>query len=347
MCMKAGYDTTAPFPEDFTETLQQETALQMKEFFKQVKNCSTNGLAEAIECSFVAPKCNSLGEPVYPCKQVCAEFLKQCELELSGFTLDFFISSCLVLSNGSSSCDQCYTPPNFTTNASQPGPLDRGCQELIIPACKNLGAYNNTLISVPSQKELYLWFYEKNYTEDSAETDFPEVARKMFEQYPKCQENIKKLFCGEYLPPCFPDEAPRLYSLCQPLCDQIATDCPGFFSHDLMGSEYCSTMARGNTKHGYCQSTDWPAAFSWVRYMEATMSPSAVPGSNGLKPWSIVLAALLPLLIVGLVVGLVVARVVRWKKSGGAGAAYSNYYKKQSDDILSLETDASMDSSTV
>ena len=49
MCMKAGYDTTVPFPEDFTETLQQETALEMKEFFKQVKNCLTNSLAETIE----------------------------------------------------------------------------------------------------------------------------------------------------------------------------------------------------------------------------------------------------------------------------------------------------------
>jgi len=127
MCMKAGYDKTVPFPEDFTETLQQETALEMKEFFKQARNCSTNGLAETIECSFVAPKCNSLGEPVYPCKQVCAEFLKQCELELSDFTLDFFISSCLVLSNGSSSCDRCYTPPNFITNASQPGKLPKWC----------------------------------------------------------------------------------------------------------------------------------------------------------------------------------------------------------------------------
>ena len=125
MCMKAGYDKTVPFPEDFTEMLQQEVALEMKEFFKQVKNCSTNGLAETIECSFIAPKCNSLGEPVYPCRQICAEFLKQCEPELSGFTLDFFISSCLVLSNGSSNCDQCYTPPNVTTNASQPGKLPK------------------------------------------------------------------------------------------------------------------------------------------------------------------------------------------------------------------------------
>ena len=125
MCMRAGYDRTVPFPEDFTKTLQKEAALEMTELFKQVKNCSANGLAETIECSFVAPKCNSVGEPVYPCIQVCAEFLKQCELELSGLTLDFLISSCLLLSNGSSSCAQCYTPPNFTTNASQPGKLPK------------------------------------------------------------------------------------------------------------------------------------------------------------------------------------------------------------------------------
>lgn len=118
MCMKAGYDITVPFPEEFTEPLQEETAMEMKEFLKAVKNCSTSGLAEAIECSFVAPKCNSRGEPVYPCRQVCAEFLKQCELELSKLELDYLISSCLVLSNGSSSCAPCFTPPNFTANES-------------------------------------------------------------------------------------------------------------------------------------------------------------------------------------------------------------------------------------
>ena len=80
---------------------------------------------------------------------------------------------------------------------------------------------------------------------------------------------------------------------------------------------------------------------------EATKSPSAVPDSNGLKPWSIVLAVFLPLLIMGLVVGLVVARVAQRKKSGGAGVAYNNYYKKQSDDILPLEIDGNVDSSTI
>ncbi|KAL9963463.1 hypothetical protein ACROYT_G026974, partial [Oculina patagonica] len=340
MCMKAGYDKTVQFPEEFTEPLQEEVAMEMREFLKAVKNCSTSGLAEAIECSFVAPKCGRRGKPVYPCKQVCAEFLKHCELELSELELDYLISSCLVLSNGSSSCAPCFTPPNFTANESVLGPLDRGCQELIIPACKNLGAYNHTLTSVPVQKQMYSWFYEKNYTEDSAETEFPEFVRNMFEQYPKCQENIKKIFCGEYLPPCFPDEGPRPYSLCQPLCHQMAKECPEIFSHDIMvAAEYCSTMAKGQTKHGYCQSTEWPAAFSWIQYVteEATKAPSVVPESHGTKAWVIIIAVLLSLLIVGLVV----TRVIWWKKSRDApGVAYTKHYDKQAEDSVPLETEA-------
>lgn len=121
MCMSAGYDKTLPFPDDFTADVQQEIAMELREIFESVRNCSTNGLAEAIECSFVAPKCNSLGDPVYPCKQVCAEYLKQCEHQISEDALDFLISMCLVLSNGSSGCDPCFQPPNFSVNDTVPG----------------------------------------------------------------------------------------------------------------------------------------------------------------------------------------------------------------------------------
>lgn len=79
------------------------------------------------------------------------------------------------------------------------------------------------------QEDLYHWMYEKDYTDENPETEFPTFVQAKFDKYPKCKENIKKLFCGEHLPPCFPDEGPRLYSLCQPLCDQIASDCPDFF----------------------------------------------------------------------------------------------------------------------
>ena len=121
ICMKAGYDTTLPFPKYVSKATKLEMAKEMIEAIKSTQNCSAEGLAEAIECAFVAPKCSSKGDAIYPCKQVCAEFLKQCELHLDEFWLDYLISSCLVLSNGSSSCAPCFVPPNFTTNESVPG----------------------------------------------------------------------------------------------------------------------------------------------------------------------------------------------------------------------------------
>ena len=37
-------------------------------------------------------------------------------------------------------------------------------------------------------------------------------------------------------------------------------------SHDLSAAEYCGTMAKGNSAHGFCQSSQWPEPFSWFPY---------------------------------------------------------------------------------
>ena len=37
-------------------------------------------------------------------------------------------------------------------------------------------------------------------------------------------------------------------------------------SHDLTAEEYCSTMAKGNSAHGFCQSNQWPESLSWFPY---------------------------------------------------------------------------------
>ena len=37
-------------------------------------------------------------------------------------------------------------------------------------------------------------------------------------------------------------------------------------SDDLSAEEYCSTMAKGNSAHGFCQSDQWPASLSWFPY---------------------------------------------------------------------------------
>ena len=111
------------------------------------------------------------------------------------------------------------------------GPLDRGCQELIIPACKNLGVSNYTLIGEDLQKDWYFHSYRKRFTPSSAEKEFPPEIKAALKKYPKCQENLKKLFCGEYFPPCFPDEEQGFYSICKSVCDDIARDCPEFFRY--------------------------------------------------------------------------------------------------------------------
>ncbi|XP_022792919.1 uncharacterized protein LOC111331942 isoform X2 [Stylophora pistillata] len=239
---------------------------------------------------------------------------------------------------GCDGCEPCFRPSNFTANETASGPLDRGCQELIFPACKSLGAYDNTLISISMQKELYSWFFNKEYNINNTETKFPAAVQKLLDQYPKCQENIKKLFCGEHFPPCFPDESPRVYSLCQPLCDQIATDCPGFFSQDLIASEYCSSKARAHSKHGYCQSTKWPTSFEWFHRKAATKSPSLILESHmhhGIKVWQIFIAVFIPTLAVGLAVAVAI-----WmkKRSSRHLAAYIKHYERDADDTFPLDT---------
>ena len=121
ICTNAGYDTTTPFPSYFTAAIKSDIAAEVIHAINLTRNCAVKGLAEAIECSPVVPKCNSLGRPILPCREVCAEFLKQCEFHLDVFNLDYLISFCLVLPTNSSNCAPCMVPPNFTTNSSVPG----------------------------------------------------------------------------------------------------------------------------------------------------------------------------------------------------------------------------------
>lgn len=130
------------------------------------------------------------------------------------------------------------------------GPLDRGCQELIIPACKNLGVSNYTIIGADLQKDWYLHTYHKRYSPNSAGTEFPPEFQGVLNKYPKCQENLKKMFCGELFPPCFPDEGHGFYSICKSVCDDIVRDCPEFFRYFIL-PKLCSLHSRCSLASGW------------------------------------------------------------------------------------------------
>ena len=121
-------------------------------------------------------------------------------------------------------------PPPAPFSVLPLGPLDRGCQELIIPACKDLGVYSHTLLSESVQKHLYLALWGKSYNKSDLQRDFPKVFENIFANYPKCRRNAETLFCGEMFPPCFLHETKTVYKTpCRSLCNDIARECPGYF----------------------------------------------------------------------------------------------------------------------
>jgi len=198
---------------------------------------------------------------------------------------------------------------------------------------------NYTLISLEQQKRLYKYRYGKEYKVGNVETIFPPLLQKLFQKYPKCQENLKKLYCGEYLPPCFPHapaaEGPGFYTICQSVCDEITRDCPDFFRNDFPDAEYCSFAGKENTSHGYCRRREWPPPFAWARYVivsEPTTPSSSTKGpkSKGAKAWIIALAVVVPLLIVGLILG----GAIWWK---WRRVPSQSGYTKQADDTAPLE----------
>ena len=139
ICKEAGYETMVPYPIDVPEESKEGFALDMKKTIEIMKstNCAASGLVEAIECSLFAPKCNSLGDPIFPCRRVCAEYLKQCKKELHSFDLHELIPHCLLLPNETSSCTQCFFPPNFTTS-SDPEPGESTSQEKLMMCTKKV-----------------------------------------------------------------------------------------------------------------------------------------------------------------------------------------------------------------
>ena len=119
-CLVAGYNETFKFPDFLTGDMLQGAANTFKNLWQNLKNCSNNTLAVTMGCSYVLPQC-SKGNPVYPCKRVCSEFLKQCEQGIPDFLIDYIIASCHVLPDEKALSGKCHEPPNFTANDNVSG----------------------------------------------------------------------------------------------------------------------------------------------------------------------------------------------------------------------------------
>ena len=122
-CTSAGYDSTLAFPEHVPV---ERLAAAINSLLGIFKNCSQNGVAEAIFCSMIAPKCVSSSPNVLlPCRRVCSEFIKQCGVTMEKTYFDVIVGMCETLPDKNASSGQCLEPPGFQINENIPGEIGR------------------------------------------------------------------------------------------------------------------------------------------------------------------------------------------------------------------------------
>ena len=111
--------------------------------------------------------------------------------------------------------------------------------------------------------------YRKNYTND-ASVSIPtpnsgaERLVNLMKNFSKCSTNIKKLFCAEYLPPCFAHEGIAFYTACKDVCRNVSFQCPELFDTPLRFFFYCEKLAFGEPYNGFCKHTSWPPPMKWI-----------------------------------------------------------------------------------
>lgn len=81
-----------------------------------------------------------------------------------------------------------------------------------------------------------------------------------------CSPMLKKIFCAEFAPPCFPDDKTEivLRTVCKSACENVREECPELYREHFGEYSYCEQMgtAKSNMK-GFCELTKWPTAVRW------------------------------------------------------------------------------------
>lgn len=153
------------------------------------------------------------------------------------------------------------------------GPLERGCSPVIIPICQNVG-YTHTIITQKRQKRFYKYWYRKNYT-NSAVVSIPRQnswAQDLMtnKKMSRCAQNVKKLFCVEHIPPCFPEEGIAYYTACRDLCKNVTIECPEVLRTRMRSYFlYCEKLAFGEAYKGFCKHRSWPPPMKWLDFFKA------------------------------------------------------------------------------
>jgi hypothetical protein len=113
--MNASYNFTASFPTFNGVRYQEKVYMKVIRLQSLLKACSS--VSNVMVCSRYLPKCSVEGpqnNPVLPCREVCEQFVEQCEGKLKDNNLKLLYSTlCTILPEGKLGSIKCIKPKGF------------------------------------------------------------------------------------------------------------------------------------------------------------------------------------------------------------------------------------------
>ena len=117
-CAHIGYKYTANFSSVGQKSYQAFVSSEVTLFANRFNSCSPH--SRAFACARYVPKCSeSVQGPVLPCREVCEQFVDDCDtlLRESGL-FNRYVAYCRLLSPEKDNSKQCYKPPGFIHRAN-------------------------------------------------------------------------------------------------------------------------------------------------------------------------------------------------------------------------------------
>lgn len=118
-CATIGYNYTANFSNVGQHSYQAYVSSEVKLFADRFSSCSPH--SKAFVCARYVPKCSeTVKGPVLPCREVCEQFVDDCDTVLRDSGLyNRYAAYCRLLSSEKDTSKQCFTPQGFVPGANK------------------------------------------------------------------------------------------------------------------------------------------------------------------------------------------------------------------------------------
>lgn len=118
-CANVGYNCTANFSDIGEMSYQEYVSSEVTLFANRFSSCSP--LSKTIVCSRYVPNCSERFEqPVLPCREVCEQFVNDCDKDLKDSGLyKRYVAYCRLLSSEKETTANCLKPHGFVSRTTK------------------------------------------------------------------------------------------------------------------------------------------------------------------------------------------------------------------------------------